>query len=84
MPSDYQRIEQAIGYLTCHFRKQPRREEIAAAVGLSEHHFQRLFSRWAGVSPKRFLQLVRLDFLSVPFPFPLALSALSVDQTASD
>lgn len=62
MPSDYQRIEQAIGYLTSHFRQQPSLAEVAAQLGLSEHHFQRLFSRWAGVSPKRFLQYLTAEY----------------------
>lgn len=62
MPSDYQRIEQALDYLTEHFREQPRLAEVAAQLGLSEHHFQRLFSRWAGVSPKRFLQYLTAEY----------------------
>jgi AraC family transcriptional regulator of adaptative response/methylated-DNA-[protein]-cysteine methyltransferase len=53
---DYQRIEQAIRYLNEHFRSQPRLAEVAEHVGLSSFHLQRLFSRWAGVSPKRWLQ----------------------------
>lgn len=55
---DYLRIEQAILYLENHFKDQPSLEQVAANVGLSEYHFQRLFTRWAGVSPKRFLQFV--------------------------
>ncbi len=55
---DYLRIEQAIMYLENHFKDQPNLDEVAANVGLSEYHFQRLFTRWAGVSPKRFLQFV--------------------------
>lgn len=55
---DYLRIEQAILYLENHYRNQPNLDEVAANVGLSEYHFQRLFTRWAGVSPKRFLQFV--------------------------
>jgi AraC family transcriptional regulator of adaptative response/methylated-DNA-[protein]-cysteine methyltransferase len=55
---DYQRIEQAIRYLEAHFTEQPNLEEVAASIGLSEYHFQRLFTRWAGVSPKRFLQFL--------------------------
>ena len=58
LSEDYLRIEQAILYLENHFREQPNLEEIAASVGLSEFHFQRLFTRWAGVSPKRFLQFL--------------------------
>ncbi len=55
---DYLRIEQAILYLENHYKEQPNLEEIAANIGLSEFHFQRLFTRWAGVSPKRFLQFL--------------------------
>lgn len=55
---DYERVEHAISYLRTHFREQPALSEIARAVHLSEYHFQRLFSRWVGISPKRFLQFV--------------------------
>jgi AraC family transcriptional regulator of adaptative response/methylated-DNA-[protein]-cysteine methyltransferase len=60
--SDYARIEQAILFLERHAREQPRLEEVAASVGLSPYHFQRLFTRWAGISPKRFLQFQTLEF----------------------
>ncbi|HVN53059.1 MAG TPA: methylated-DNA--[protein]-cysteine S-methyltransferase [Anaerolineaceae bacterium] len=53
---DYRRIEQAIRYLEEHFLEQPDLSAAAASVGLSEFHFQRLFTRWVGISPKRFLQ----------------------------
>jgi AraC family transcriptional regulator, regulatory protein of adaptative response / methylated-DNA-[protein]-cysteine methyltransferase len=55
---DYLRIEQAILYLEDHYKDQPSLEEVAANIGLSEYHFQRLFTRWSGVSPKRFLQFL--------------------------
>ncbi|HSL29795.1 MAG TPA: methylated-DNA--[protein]-cysteine S-methyltransferase [Anaerolineales bacterium] len=55
---DYLRIEQAIGYLENHYKEQPELIQIASEMGLSEYHFQRLFTRWAGVSPKRFLQFL--------------------------
>jgi len=58
LSEDYLRIEQAITYLEGHFKDQPSLEEVAANIGLSEFHFQRLFTRWAGVSPKRFLQFL--------------------------
>jgi len=58
MSQDYLRIEQAIQYLEKHVNNQPELSEIASAVGLSEYHFQRIFSRWAGISPKRFLQFL--------------------------
>jgi AraC family transcriptional regulator of adaptative response/methylated-DNA-[protein]-cysteine methyltransferase len=54
--NDYQRVEQAIRFLDCNALRQPELREVAASAGLSEFHFQRLFLRWAGVSPKRFLQ----------------------------
>ena len=55
---DYLRIEQAIQYLENHYREQPSLEDVASNIGLSEFHFQRVFTRWAGVSPKRFLQFL--------------------------
>jgi AraC family transcriptional regulator of adaptative response/methylated-DNA-[protein]-cysteine methyltransferase len=55
---DYLRIEQAILYLEDHYKDQPELGQVAANIGLSEYHFQRLFTRWAGVSPKRFLQFL--------------------------
>lgn len=55
---DYLRIEQAILYLETHYKDQPELGEVAANLGLSEYHFQRLFTRWAGVSPKRFVQFL--------------------------
>ncbi len=59
--TDYDRVATAIAYLRDHAREQPSLEDVAAAVGYSPHHFQRLFTRWAGVSPKRFLQVLTLD-----------------------
>lgn len=59
--SDYQRIATAIRFITQHAREQPALEDIAAAVNLSPFHFQRLFSQWAGTSPKRFLQVLTLE-----------------------
>lgn len=56
MPDDYQRIAQAIHFLKKAAPEQPSLDEAAAQVGLSPYHFQRLFRRFAGVSPKRFLQ----------------------------
>ena len=58
LSEDYLRIEQAILFLENHYKDQPGLEEVASNVGLSEYHFQRLFTRWAGVSPKRFLQFL--------------------------
>jgi AraC family transcriptional regulator of adaptative response/methylated-DNA-[protein]-cysteine methyltransferase len=61
-PVEYRRIEKAIHFLEKNFRRQPDLKEVARQVGLSEYHFHRLFSRWAGVSPKRFLQFLTADY----------------------
>ncbi|MBI3957472.1 MAG: methylated-DNA--[protein]-cysteine S-methyltransferase [Chloroflexi bacterium] len=58
---DYALVAQAIRYIESHRREQPELVAIAGHVGLSEFHFQRLFSRWAGVSPKRFLQALTVE-----------------------
>jgi AraC family transcriptional regulator of adaptative response/methylated-DNA-[protein]-cysteine methyltransferase len=58
LSEDYRRIEQAIQYLEKHANSQPELNEVASEIGLSEYHFQRIFSRWAGISPKRFLQFL--------------------------
>jgi len=55
---DYRRVERAIQFLEHNARRQPSLEETAAHLGLSEFHFQRLFTRWVGISPKRFLQFL--------------------------
>ena len=59
--SDYSRVEQAIRYLEQQAQQQPNLAEIAQHVGLSEFHFQRLFHRWTGVTPKDFLQCLTLN-----------------------
>jgi AraC family transcriptional regulator of adaptative response/methylated-DNA-[protein]-cysteine methyltransferase len=53
---DYGRVEKLLRFLEDHHLEQPALAELAAAAGLSEFHLQRLFSRWVGISPKRFLQ----------------------------
>jgi AraC family transcriptional regulator of adaptative response/methylated-DNA-[protein]-cysteine methyltransferase len=52
---DFARIARAIHYIDTHFRSQPRLAAIAAAARLSEFHFNRLFRRWAGVTPRQYL-----------------------------
>lgn len=61
MNNDYQRIETAIRYIEQHYCSQPNLDRIALELGLSAYHFQRLFQRWAGISPKRFLQYLTLE-----------------------
>jgi AraC family transcriptional regulator of adaptative response/methylated-DNA-[protein]-cysteine methyltransferase len=59
----YQQIARAIDYLYVNFRDQPSLEEVAAQVNMSAFHFQRMFTEWAGISPKRFLQFLTTDYL---------------------
>jgi AraC family transcriptional regulator of adaptative response/methylated-DNA-[protein]-cysteine methyltransferase len=58
--TDYERIEKAIEYIHQHFQEQPQLERVAKEVYLSPFHFQRLFKKWAGVSPKKFLQYISI------------------------
>jgi AraC family transcriptional regulator of adaptative response/methylated-DNA-[protein]-cysteine methyltransferase len=55
---DFARIAKAIRFIDEHFREQPSLEDVAAHAGLSEFHFNRLFRRWAGVTPKQYLAAV--------------------------
>jgi AraC family transcriptional regulator, regulatory protein of adaptative response / methylated-DNA-[protein]-cysteine methyltransferase len=55
---DYARIERAMRFLNLNYLQRPALDEIAAQVHLSPFHFERLFQRWAGTSPKRFLQFL--------------------------
>lgn len=59
--SDYDRIAQAIAFITSRVDGQPALADIAAHLNMSPYHFQRLFCRWAGVTPKRFLQVLTLE-----------------------
>ena len=58
---DYNRIERSINFITKHLHDQPSLEQIAAAVHVSPYHFQRMFLKWAGVSPKKFAQFLSLS-----------------------
>jgi len=60
---NYQRIERAIRYLEENFQRQPELDDVAEKVHLSPFHFQRIFTEWAGISPKRFLQFLTVGFL---------------------
>ncbi len=58
---DYERIKKSIEFISDKFTEQPELNEIADHVHLSPYHFQRLFIRWAGVSPKKFLQYLTIE-----------------------
>ncbi|WP_316803824.1 bifunctional helix-turn-helix domain-containing protein/methylated-DNA--[protein]-cysteine S-methyltransferase [Pedobacter nototheniae] len=58
---NYNRIASAIDYIKANFKSQPSLDEVAEKVHLSPFHFQRLFSEWAGTSPKKFLQYISVE-----------------------
>lgn len=58
---DYERIAKAIEYIRSNFKLQPSLEEVAEKIHLSPAHFQKMFSDWAGTSPKKFLQFISLE-----------------------
>ncbi len=60
--TNFSRIEEAISYINNNFKAQPGLEEIAEKIHLSPFHFQRLFTEWAGVSPKKFLQYISVEY----------------------
>lgn len=59
---NYHRIAEAIGYIKNNFKQQPHLDEVAAKVHVSPAHFQRLFTEWAGTSPKKFLQYISVEY----------------------
>ncbi len=59
---DYRRIAEAIEYIRNNFKNQPPLEKIAEKSNLSPFHFQRMFSEWAGTTPKKFLQYTSLEY----------------------
>jgi AraC family transcriptional regulator of adaptative response/methylated-DNA-[protein]-cysteine methyltransferase len=59
---NYYRIAAAIEYIKKHFKDQPPLNDIAAAIGVSPFHFQRIFTKWAGVSPKKFMQYLSVEY----------------------
>jgi AraC family transcriptional regulator of adaptative response/methylated-DNA-[protein]-cysteine methyltransferase len=58
---DYDMVRRSLAYLTENWRDQPSLEDLADRSGISAHHLQRLFTRWAGLSPKAFLQAITID-----------------------
>lgn len=58
---DYAIVKQVIELITLDYRQQPSLERIAAELGSSPTQLQKVFTRWAGLSPKAFLQAVTLD-----------------------
>ena len=83
MINDYERIEKAIGYLKDHFKEQPDLEAVARQVHLSPYHFQRLFKDWAGVSPKKFLQFISVEYAKGLLRQDLSLADVSYETGLS-
>ncbi len=77
MNTDYERIERAIHFIRQNVDAQPDLKSVAAHIGLSPWHFQRLFQRWAGVTPKRFL-----EYLTVERAKGLLQDSLSILETS--
>lgn len=59
---DFNRVAEAIQYIQTNFKYQPGLEEVAEKVNVSPFHFQRLFTEWAGTSPKKFLQYISVEY----------------------
>lgn len=73
----YKLVEKAINYILEHFKEQPDLETIARVAGLSPDRFQRVFTEWAGVSPKKFIQ-----FLSIEYAKKLLEGQLTLEETS--
>lgn len=83
MKTEYEIIENAIRYIEKNYRDQPSLDEVAAFVGLSSYHFQRLFTRWAGISPKKFLRHVTLTHAKSLIHSSRSLLSLSLETGLS-
>lgn len=80
---DYRRIESAIHYIANHYNGQPSLEEVAAQVHMSPYHFQRVFTKWAGVSPKKFLQYLTLQYAKRQLREGISLSDIAYEAGLS-
>lgn len=80
---DYQRIAAAIAFLQAHRVEQPDLAAVAQHLHLSESHVQRLFTRWAGISPKRFLQYLTVEYAKSKIAETTSLLDLSLEAGLS-
>ena len=81
--TDYKRIESAIHFIGQNYTNQPSLEEVAAHVHMSPYHFQRLFTRWAGISPKKFLQYLTLRYAKDQLRDDLSLEEIAYEAGLS-
>jgi AraC-like DNA-binding protein len=80
---DYDRIARAIAFMRQHHLSQPDLATVAQHIGLSEYHFQRLFTHWAGISPKRFLQYLTIEYAKSKINQTQSLLDLTLDAGLS-
>ncbi|MEG4116372.1 methylated-DNA--[protein]-cysteine S-methyltransferase [Microcoleus sp. N9_B4] len=80
---DYHRIARAIAFMRQHHLNQPNLATVAQHIGLSEYHFQRLFTHWAGISPKRFLQYLTVEYAKSKITQTKSLLDLTLDVRLS-
>lgn len=76
---DYSRIAEAIAFIQKNQLNQPDLATVAQQIGLSESYFQRLFSQWAGISPKRFLQYLTVEYAKAKISETKSLLDLTLD-----
>ena len=81
--TDYERIEKAIIYMKENFKEQPDLDEVAKQVNVSPFHFQKLFKDWAGVSPKKFLQFISIEYAKGLLRQKLSLADVSFETGLS-
>jgi len=81
--TDFERITSAIHFIKDNFKQQPELDEVAAHIHLSPFHFQRLFKEWAGVSPKKFLQYISIEYSKQLLDKKLSLSDVSFETGLS-
>lgn len=77
--TDYDRVAEAIRFIQSNWRSQPSLEQIAKAAHMSEYHFQRLFTRWVGISPKRYCQFLTLHRARTMLREPCSLLDATLD-----
>ncbi|WP_339374257.1 methylated-DNA--[protein]-cysteine S-methyltransferase [Oscillatoria nigro-viridis] len=80
---DYHRIAGAIAFMRQNHLNQPNLATVAQHAGLSEYHFQRLFTQWAGISPKRFLQYLTVEYAKSKITQSKSLLDLTLDVRLS-
>ena len=80
---DFKRIEKAIRFIEINFKSQPSLDQIAASVNFSKYHFDRLFKRWAGISPVQFLQFMTLNYTKQKLAESRSLLETSLDAGLS-